>query len=201
MSSSMSSYFPPTADTHSRLTRLVNSCQIHWLTLRRAWLISHILFAFCMFLTFFISTPTAGTVVVGLIGLPWALTLWAPFALISAEISKRDFVRRARHAGRGNMEECNTLADGESEDQAGIILGLHNVAIAAPQILATLVSSAIFKLSQKPRGVAGDDSVGWVLRFGGCAALVAAFMTSRVEEEARGKKSLSDEEDRDQGGV
>ena len=80
------------------------------------------------------------------------------------------------------------LADEESTDQAGVILGLHNVAIAAPQIIATLVSSAIFRLAQRPRGVAGDDSVAWVLRFGGVAALVAAFMTSRVGEETQSKE-------------
>ena len=119
----------------------------------------------------------------GVIGVAWALTVWAPFALISAEISKRDSARRARNAGRGN-DDIDVLADDHSTDQAGVILGLHNVAIASPQIIATLVSSAIFKLAQKPRGVAGDDSVGWVLRFGGLAALVAAYMTSRVGEEA-----------------
>ena len=69
--------------------------------------------------------------------------------------------------------------------QAGVVLGIHNVAIAAPQIVATLVSSAIFKAMQKPRGGdevgIGDESVGWVLRFGGCAAVVAAFLTGRME--------------------
>ncbi len=83
-----------------------------------------------------------------------------------------------------------------------MILGLHNVAIAAPQIIATLVSSAIFKGVQKERGAAGDESVGWVLRFGGVAALVAAYMTSRIEEQGggggRGKgKSVRDEESAD----
>ena len=77
----------------------------------------------------------------------------------------------------------------DSGDQAGVILGLHNVAIAAPQIIATLVSSVIFQLAQKPRGEPGDDSVGWVLRFGGVAALVAAYMTSRVGDEAKGKEN------------
>ena len=141
-----------------------------------------------MFLTFFIRTTQAATALVGLVGLAWALSLWAPFALISAEISKRDTARRARNAGRGGGD-VDMLAEEESADQAGVILGLHNVAIAAPQIIATLVSSAIFRIAQKPRNVSGDDSVAWVLRFGGVAALVAAYMTSRVGEEARGKEN------------
>ncbi|MCJ1383585.1 hypothetical protein MMC17_006699 [Xylographa soralifera] len=196
MSTSMSSFFPPVPsdESHSRLSRLLSAFQIPWLTLRRAWLLSHLLFAACMFSTFFITTATAATVLVGVIGLAWALTVWAPFALISAEISKRDAARRARNAGRGNSEELDSLADEESEDQAGVILGLHNVSIAAPQIIATLVSSAIFKLAQRERGVAGDDSVGWVLRFGGLAALIAAYMTSRVGEEANRKEENGESE-------
>ena len=189
MSASMTSFFPPTPSpsSHSRLTRLLSAAQIPWLTLRRAWLLAHLLFAVCMLLTFFISTPTGATVLVGVVGLSWALTLWAPFALISAEISKRDTAARKQGASAAK------------EDQAGIILGLHNVAIAAPQIIATLVSSAIFKATQKPRGSPGDDSVGWVLRFGGLAALVAAYMTSRIGEEAETKKERKGEADEEMG--
>lgn len=196
LSTSMTSFFPPatSSSSHSRLSRLLSACQIPWLTLRRAWLLSHILFACCMLATFFITTTTAATVLVGVIGISWALTVWTPFALISAEISKRDAARRARNAGRGTSEELDDLAKEQSEDQAGVILGLHNVAIAAPQIIATLVSSAIFRLVQRDRGVAGDDSVGWVLRFGGVAALVAAYMTSRVGEEGEGRGESEREE-------
>lgn len=154
-----------------------------------------------MFSTFFITGTTAGTVLVSVIGLSWALTLWAPFALISAEISKRDAARRARNAGRGNGDDFDGQASGDSEDQAGVILGLHNVAIAAPQIIATLVSSAIFKMAQRDRGVAGDDSVGWVLRFGGVAALIAAYMTSRVGEEAQEKVETGTAEEAEEFGV
>ncbi|KAL8805476.1 MAG: hypothetical protein Q9182_001931 [Xanthomendoza sp. 2 TL-2023] len=174
MSASMTSFFPPPPDeaSHSRLTRLLSLAQIPWLTLRRAWILSHLLFALCMSLTFFITTPFAATILAGVVGVSWALSLWAPFALISAEISKRDAL--ARKTG------------GVNDDQAGVVLGLHNVAISAPQILATLVSSAIFRIAQKGRGEPGDESVGWVMRFGGLAALVAAYMTTRLREEGVG---------------
>ena len=76
-----------------------------------------------------------------------------------------------------------------------MILGLHNVAISAPQVFATLVSSAIFKATQKSRGSAGDDSVGWVLRFGGVAALIAAYMTYRVGEEGDRKRGEEEGEE------
>lgn len=175
MSASMTSFFPPPPDeaSHSRLTRLLSLAQIPWLTLRRAWFLSHLLFALCMALTFFITTPLQATILSGVVGLSWALSLWAPFALISAEISKRDVA--ARKTG------------GVNDDQAGVVLGLHNVAISAPQIVATLVSSVIFRIAQKPRGEPGDNSVGWVMRFGGLAALVAAYMTSRLSEDGKGQ--------------
>ncbi|KAA6412001.1 MAG: sucrose transporter [Lasallia pustulata] len=201
MSASMTSFFPVTnPDTHSRLARLLSTLQIPWLTLRRAWLLSHLLFAACMVFTFFVTSIEGATALVGLVGLAWALTLWAPFALISAEISKRDadarVRRRRRDVYRANNGDNNYDNEDDakgSEDQAGVILGLHNVSIASPQIIATLVSSAIFRAAQRPRGTAGDNSVAWVLRFGGCAALVAAYMVTRIAEERdEGKENDGD---------
>jgi len=183
------------ADGHSRMSnsghhqsvesakQVLTKIQIPGLTLRRAWLLAQLLFSLCTFSTFFITTPLAATIMTALVGISWSLTLWAPFALISGEISQRDEVRRRKHRERlinGNEEEGNK-EEGE-EDQAGIILGLHNVAISAPQIIATLISSAVFKALQKPRNEPGDVSVGWTLRIGGAATLVAAFLTWRMKE-------------------
>lgn len=170
-----------------RLEDKMQLLQISSLTLRRSWLISHLMFAFLMGMTFFVRSTTTATILVGFIGIPWALTNWAPFALISSEISKRDAMRRGLI--RPSSRDAALVAAGEDEasgegaDQAGVVLGIHNVAIAAPQVIATLVSSAIFRLLQKPRGSIGDDSVAWVLRFGGCCAVIAAYLTRRVKEE------------------
>lgn len=126
-------------------------------TLRRAWFMSQIVFALSMFSTFFIKTPLQGTIMVAVVGLSWSLTLWAPFALISAEISKREQDRRDRQRKRlinGDTDYFGA-ADDEEEDRAGIILGLHNVAVSAPQVIATLVCSVLFKFLQKPRNVPG----------------------------------------------
>jgi len=191
------SYNPPQSDDTVKDTKTDSkpkakrfcvpfSLEIPWLTLRRAWMLSHILFALLTWLTFAVHDTNAATALVALIGIPWAMTNWAPFALIAAEISKRDAIRRGQIKPRPNDEEAELLAAGEDDaegaDQAGVVLGIHNVAIAAPQVIATLVSSAIFRAFQKPRGVPHDESVAWVLRFGGCAALVAAYLTQRVEE-------------------
>ncbi|WPH00729.1 Hypothetical protein R9X50_00355900 [Acrodontium crateriforme] len=171
--------------------QLPRSVELSWFTLRRAWMFSHLVFTLLTWSTFFISTTKSATVLVALIGIPWAITSWAPFALIAAEISKRDAIRRGLERENPEDQDENPqdrddelLARGEDDSdgayQAGTVLGIHNVAIAAPQIVATLVSSGIFHALQKPRGAVGDKSVAWVLRFGGCAALVAAWYTKKV---------------------
>lgn len=224
---SFSSMQTGTAEEHllgTNLGKSVDSAKPTWLsrlqipglTLRRTWLLSHILFALCMFSTFFISYYPAGSVVIGFVGISWAVTLWAPFALISAEVSRVEVQRRLnRHRAahtEGGASRHNTSSgsyapvsvEDEHEDencgvgesdveqgpkrededliQAGIVLGIHNVAVSFPQIFSSLACSAIFKAAQKPRGAPWDDSVGWVLRFGGCAALAAAWLTKRLSE-------------------
>lgn len=166
-------------------TTLLSKLVVPGFTLRRAWVLSHILFALTMLSTFFVSTPAGGTALIGVLGISWAITLWAPFAFISAELSRRDALRRLR---------ARNAAVEDNEDRAGIILGLHNVSVSAPQVIATLGSSAIFKLLQRPRGTAGDDSVGWVLRISAVAALIAAYMSSRMQDDGS-EDGKPDEED------
>ena len=136
-----------------------------------------------MFLTFVVRSVVLATVLVALIGIPWAVTMWAPYALIAADISKREAIRRGLI--RARTRDAELLARGEEadEDQAGVVLGIHNVSISAPQVLSTLVTSLIFRIAAKPRGTPGDESVAWCLRFGGVCAVVAAWLTTRVGEE------------------
>ncbi|KAK4236816.1 major facilitator superfamily domain-containing protein [Achaetomium macrosporum] len=170
-------------------------------TLRRAWMFSQILFTCSMLCTVLVRSVTAATVLIGLVGITWALTLWAPWAIISAEISRRDEMRRAQYAQRNNNLSPSgravtsldgyssdengdrELKDEEEADQAGVILGIHNMAIAAPQIIATVTSSIIFRFFQKPRGVPGDHSIAIVLALGGITVLVSAFFIHRIRDE------------------
>lgn len=172
-------------------------------TLRRAWMFSQILFTGSMLCTVFVRTVTAATVLIGLVGITWALTLWAPWAIISAEISRRDEARRAQYAqrnlspsGRGlssldgyssdenrGQDDSNSGGDDADGDQAGVILGIHNMAIAAPQIIATVASSIIFRFFQKPRGVPGDHSIAIVLALGGITVLISAFFIHRIRDD------------------
>lgn len=169
-----------------RIARLSRAIRISSLTLRRAWLISHIIFTVLMWSTVFVRNTTTATIIIGLTGIPWALTNWAPFALIAAEISKRDAIRRGLRPPPRTLEGQRLAAgrtDGDdSADQAGVVLGIHNVAIAAPQVLATVMSSFIFQALQKPRGTAGDNSIAWVLRICSIFSIGAAWATRRVTE-------------------
>jgi solute carrier family 45 protein 1/2/4 len=169
----------------SRFLASLDGLQIQGLTLRRAWFFSHLMFAVLMWLTFLVHNTLLATLLVSLVGIPWALTNWAPFALISSEISKRDAIRRGllKPTSRDDALIAEDEDESEGADQAGVVLGIHNVAIAAPQVIATLISSVIFRILQKPRGAPGDNSVAWVLRLGGCCAIAAALLTLKVGEE------------------
>jgi len=163
-------------------------------TLRRAWMLSLLLFTASMLCTVFVRTVAAATALIGLVGITWALTLWAPWAIISAEISRRDAVIRAQRrqvnpSSHHDLDDAPTL-DGYSDqhryeeevDQAGVILGIHNMAIACPQFIGTFVSSIIFRFFQKPRGTPGDHSIAIVLALGGLTMLVAAYFVHLIED-------------------
>ncbi|OLN88093.1 General alpha-glucoside permease 1 [Colletotrichum chlorophyti] len=173
--------------------------QIPGFTLKRAWFASLILFSGAMFCTVLVRTVEAATALIGLVGITWAMTLWAPWAIISAEISRRDArIRAAKQRqfspSRGNggpaSPSLNSIADSnrsissddDEADQAGVILGIHNMAIAAPQIIATVGSSFIFRIWQKPRGTPGDHSIAIVLALGGIAVLVSSFFVATIKE-------------------
>lgn len=181
-------------------TPWLNYLHIPGFTLKRAWFGSLIIFAGAMFSTVFVTTVEAATALIALAGITWAMTLWAPWAIISAEISKRDAMIRARKLrspGRGvNSEgtspdnraslsaENQGSGDDEDVDQAGVILGIHNMAIAAPQIIATVGSSIIFRLWQKPRGTPGDHSIAIVLALGGGCVLIASYFVAQIKDDS-----------------
>ncbi|KAL5520645.1 hypothetical protein ACEPAF_2646 [Sanghuangporus sanghuang] len=54
--------------------------------LSELWAFSHLLFALCMWATFFVSTVSGASLLVTLVGFSWAITQWAPFSLLAEEI-------------------------------------------------------------------------------------------------------------------
>src|SRR4051794_14116473 len=139
-----------------------------FMDMRWIWASAHILFAIFMISTIFVTSSTAGTLIVAGPGISWAVTLWAPFAIIGTELSesRRDLEKESR--------------DGSYDTNTAAIMGLHNVAISAPQIIAATLSSFIFWVAHETGTEAG---MRWVFGFCGGAALVAGYLTSRLDDE------------------
>lgn len=150
--------------------------------------------------------PIPSTLLVSLLGISWALTQWAPLALISAEIASRQETTTSQPFYSLNDGNCSDRrlevptstyneysSDEEKGDesremivmtgglQAGAVMGVYNVAIAAPQIVAAVGSSALFWALGR-WGVEEGDAVGWVIRIGGLAGVVAAWLAAGIEE-------------------
>jgi solute carrier family 45 protein 1/2/4 len=117
-----------------------------------------------MLCTFFVKSVEAGTAVVAVVGAAWACAMWAPFAVIGEELA--GFDEDSNEGAKDGMR-------GRERASVGATMGLHNVVIAAPQILAALVCSFLFKLFEL-LGV--EDGFGWVLRAAGMASLGAVWV-------------------------
>ncbi|KAL2883808.1 hypothetical protein SGCOL_000956 [Colletotrichum sp. CLE4] len=109
--------------------------------LPRVWLASQCFLGYCMHLTFVARNGATAIIVVAMMGATAAVTMWAPFALISAEISE--------------------LSVGKQDSEVAWILGLHNMAISLPQIGSTLLCAVLLAVL---KGLAVQDSVAWIFR-------------------------------------
>lgn len=144
-------------------------------SLRRTWLTCQIIFGICMMSTFFIDRVLSAYALVAAIGLPWAAGTWIPITLIAKELrsSREDMLPR---------EEGD---DEEKEDLAAMVIGAHNSAISAPQILAGLGSSLLFFIAGSGKGDAVRDGLEvWLLRAGGLSALGAAWFIKKLPKES-----------------
>lgn len=187
------------------------------ITVIDAWLFSHIVFIVCMVSTFWISTSSHAIVMFTFLGLPWGCALWAPFALISEEISRikdiraNSLARKSRPTSSGNgpyspripyelpsHEDSldrislltsttevskNTIHKYETvETKSGIILAIHNIFVALPQVIASLMSSILFTVFGKSHEKGTyDTSLAWVFRFGGLCCIGAVWYTSKLK--------------------
>jgi solute carrier family 45, member 1/2/4 len=190
------------------LASVTSNLYVPGLTLRRTWIGSHVLFFLCMWATLFVKSIGMATVLVGAVGVPWAITMWAPFALIADEVSKREALRRkglrpghitaGAAAAAGLPDDVAALVAQEDAnepddvaDQAGVVLGIHNCSVSAPQVVMTLAGSILFKWMQKPRGTPGDNSVAWFFRLGGICALAAGYVATRMHEEPGSDRGIT----------
>ncbi|KAG4305017.1 hypothetical protein PORY_001692 [Pneumocystis oryctolagi] len=141
---------------------IIDKCNISTL-----WTMSHLLFGLCMFLTIFGSSVPYAMTIIALCGLSWAVTLWAPFSLISIELSLRNELHRS-----------------------GTILGLHNIFVSAPQVISIVIAGIIFKFKgyKEFEDVVTckgkmDYSLVWVFQTSGIAALIAMYLSLKISSE------------------
>lgn len=71
---------------------------------------------------------TVATGLVALVGVSWSVAMWAPFAITNAEVAHIKLL----------AESCDIDGDrwADGQDQTAGILGIQNVAISIPQIIA-----------------------------------------------------------------
>lgn len=131
------------------------------LTLKHMWLASNIILAILSLLAFVVDDVTSAIVLTACVGVPWSIASWVPFAIIAAEMKKA-----------------------QVEDDAGMVMGIHDMAINLAQAITVGTNSIIFQLVSRPDGELRGDDRAWVFLFGGYAAIVAACLTWRIEEES-----------------
>lgn len=152
------------------VTSFITYLQIPGLTISLLWTLGHVIFAAGMVSTYWIQTSRAGTLLVGILGIPWALASWAPFSII-AEESARVRGKRARDT---LIDESKILSRSsatneiEQEDNqplklvnqnkryhhyeydSGVIFAVQNGFVALPQVLSSLMASILFKVLDTP---------------------------------------------------
>lgn len=123
-----------------------------------------------MLLTLLVTSVVQAFLLVGLSGISWAVTIWAPHAIIGAYASAGMSLTRA--------ERRLAVAEDSFEMRSGIIVGLHNAAVSAPQIVSAVCCSFLFWVLD---GVSGDI-IGWTFRMAAVSAFAAAWLIANSED-------------------
>jgi solute carrier family 45 protein 1/2/4 len=153
-----------------------------YLTLPRAWMISHIITALALLGATIGNNFMTSVFFISLLGISWTLTQWAPFALLNAEIASsplsptRLSCPETEESSRSHSQNSELI---DLKGRVGVIMAIHNVAIATPQMLSAVVTAFIY-WGCRQLGVGETDAMRWVLRVGILAACSAAWTTRRL---------------------
>ncbi|KAK6336508.1 hypothetical protein TWF696_002058 [Orbilia brochopaga] len=117
---------PPSDTEHRRrppqialVTRILELIKPFKPTLSTAWMVSHVIFAIAMSLAVFATSLKFATVLVVICGIPWAITCWAPFAMLGEEINRISQGSSGDHLMNDSGEVYNRLqqlVDHEGDD-------------------------------------------------------------------------------------
>lgn len=131
------------------------------LAILQIWTASHMYFGVASLCAGMLSSQIGRVLLFASLGLSWAVTQWAPFCLIGFLLHRYQ-----------ERQSANGVTDGFHRHRTGVVIGLHNAAISAPQMFSAVICSIVFT-------AAGNGNWGTflVILSGGCWALVAGFVS------------------------
>ncbi|KAG1457148.1 hypothetical protein G6F46_007409 [Rhizopus delemar] len=137
--------------------------------------LSHLTVATALLSSWFVRSVFSATVILAIMGIPWAIVLWIPFSLVgeyvSVEDEKRQQQQQQQQPGSSMTNHEEEIPQKQEEFDAGMILGVHNMYVVFPQFAVAIISSFIFATIKDDQSM---SSVTPVLIFGGLMALIAA---------------------------
>ncbi|CAG8718752.1 15968_t:CDS:2 [Cetraspora pellucida] len=171
-------------------------------TIYNIYTISHILFALIAWSTLFVNNVEQSIFLIGSFGIPWAISMWIPFALVGEYVRQEDEIQiqentEVRPLTNNDIEQeasmslelsptsssaATTLHSEDEKFASGMILGVHNLYIVLPQLVVSLTSSVIIKLINDISGADNNDAFGWVFRFGGAMSIIAAILSRYLDK-------------------
>lgn len=158
------------------------------------WIFSFILFAAAELLMGFITSYGKVLLVFSLIGMPWAMTVWAPFALTAERIHQLPPQEvNPSSSDHGSVESQLTFHTSPTDNDlpencselAGVYMGIHNCSITLPQFISTFGSYIIFRvLETDPNDPHADNgrSIAVALQIGSIASLLAASYAQKLRK-------------------
>jgi solute carrier family 45, member 1/2/4 len=153
--------FSSTSFLIAMMTPLMKSCKLGYL-----WSNS-LIFYFILFMsTVFLDGLMVCFIVLGLVGVSWAISIWVPFALIGEHLADSPNSTTDLIGYEPVMDEDVGQVNNQN---AGAVLGVHNVYICLPQFVSTLVSFSVLSLVE-------EDGFGWTIRVGAVFSLIGALM-------------------------
>ncbi|KAF2742252.1 sucrose transport protein SUC2 [Sporormia fimetaria CBS 119925] len=176
-------------------------------SLLTAWTASLCIFACAMATAPFIRSLHTATIIVGLCGISWAITCWAPFTFLGVEINR---LSQPDHHPYGNMTRNSIELDGPVQlhlnhgpddshgttgASSGAYLGIMNLYTTIPQFIGTIISWVVFSLlepgkspelakeahPEEQHGTDGPNAIAMCLFIGALSASVAVLFSRRLK--------------------
>jgi solute carrier family 45 protein 1/2/4 len=198
-----------TARPPAKLASFAESIEKFKPSLLTAWTVSHGVFAGSMVLAPFVTSLRSATLIIGVCGISWAISCWAPFAFLGVEINRLSSTHAYTSLGRNSIEleapstlhlnqdipDAETQSTGEG---SGKYLGIMNVYTTLPQFVGTGISFVVFSLlepgkspelsdapEEEHHSTEGVNAIAVCLFIGAVSAVVAAVTTVRLGRIAR----------------